>query len=102
MQAVAKTAQRILVDANLLARLRDAQRNALQLDAAHHLVRGAGRAAQEDRTGRAAASLHTAKPCVAVFDVGGFGAFAVHVALHHRVPALRQVVDHFVAGVGIL
>ncbi len=38
MQAVTQTAQRILVDADLLTGLGDAQRHALQLDAAHHRV----------------------------------------------------------------
>ena len=47
MQPVAQAAQRVFVNAHLLAWLGHAQHNALQLDAPHHLRRRGGRTAQK-------------------------------------------------------
>ena len=102
MQPVAKPAQRILEQSDLLPGLNDAEHHAFEFQATHQLVRGAGRTAQEHGPRCTAAGLHAAEASVLVLDLGGLGAFTVHVAFEHRVPALRQVVDDLVAHIGVV
>ena len=101
MQLVGETTQGILVQPNLLFRLRTTQQNPLQLNSPYHLVCSSRCTPQEDGTRRTPTGLHSTKACVLIFDLDSFRSRAIDIPIHHRIPASRQVIGKFVTRVGI-
>ena len=106
MQAVCDAAQSVTEQTHLLPRYGSAQHDALLLNAtnAHSCLHQprTRRAAQKDGSRHTATGLHTAKAGILQFQSCRFRPVAVYVSLNDRIPAIWQVINHFITYIGII
>ena len=97
MQAIAQPLDHVFIGAHRLPRLGSAQQNAFHANAPNRLCGVRWRTAQKHRARHAPGRLHAAKAGVMAINIGGGGAWAIHLALNHGFPAIGQVVNALVA-----